>query len=140
MHKVTYLAVFEPVDDGSYAVSFPDLPGCTSWGKTFEEAQREAVDALGLHVYGMEQDSEPLPLPSIPPHIDPDIASGYIVSPVTVFPRVVANEIDNSRVKTTVTIPKWVREVATKNGLNCSRLLEVAILEAANIPRPTHKT
>lgn len=139
MRKVTYLAVFEPAGDGSYAVSFPDLPGCISWGKTFEDAQREAIDALGLHVYGMEQDNESLPIPSVTPEIDSDIAPGYIVSPVTVFPRVVANEIDNSRVKTTVTIPKWVREVATENDLNCSRLLEAAILDAANIPRRTYE-
>lgn len=30
--------VFEPLADGGYVVSCPDLPGCTAHGKTFEEA------------------------------------------------------------------------------------------------------
>lgn len=138
MRKVTYLAVFEPAGGESYAVSFPDLPGCISWGESFEAAQREAADALGLHIYGMEQDNDPLPVPSRTPQIDPDTAAGYLVSPITVLPDLVADEIDNSRVNTNVTIPRWVREIAAEKGLNCSRLLEAAILEAANIKRPAH--
>ena len=50
MRKLTYLAVFEPTEDG-YSVYFPDLPGCISVGSDFEDARRQATDALGLHVY-----------------------------------------------------------------------------------------
>lgn len=28
MLSMTYLAVLEPGEDGSYGISFPDLPGC----------------------------------------------------------------------------------------------------------------
>ena len=136
MRKVTYLAVFEPSSDGSYGVSFPDLPGCISWGKDFDEAQHAAVDALGLHIYGMEKDGEMLPIPSKTPAIDPATAPGYLVGPITVLPELVADELDNRRIKTTVSIPGWVRDLANEKGLNCSRLLEAAILDAANIQRP----
>lgn len=54
MRKVTYLAVFEPSGTG-YGVYFPDLLGCTSYGDTFETAQKEAADALALHIYGLEK-------------------------------------------------------------------------------------
>ena len=45
-------------------------------------------------------------------------------------------EIDNRRVKMNVTIPAWVKELAAEKGLNSSRLLEAAILDAAQVRRP----
>ena len=133
MKKTTYLAVFEPADDG-YSVYFPDLPGCVSFGGDFETAQREASDALGLHLYGMEKDGEPIPVPSKHPMIDPETTEGYLVSPVTAFPGLVRNELDNRRVKTNVTIPAWLKEEAEKRDANYSRLLETALMEYLGIP------
>lgn len=84
--KICYFAVFEPGKDGTYSVYFPDLPGCVSYGETLEEAKRQAVDALTLHVYGMEQDGDPLPAPSVTPEIDPETAPGFVVAPVVIYP------------------------------------------------------
>lgn len=78
MRKLSYLAVFEPSKDG-FGVYFPDLPGCVSFGKTFDDAQCEAVDALGLHLYGMEQDGDAIPEPTQVPTVDPDTAPGYFI-------------------------------------------------------------
>lgn len=64
---------------------FPDLPGCTSYGETLGEAQKNAQDALGLHLYGMEQDGDQIPAPSDTPEVDPETAKGYLVRPVSVF-------------------------------------------------------
>ena len=133
MKKITYLAVFEPSDDG-YSVYFPDLPGCISYGETFEAARQEAADALGLHIYGMEKDGESIPTPSEHPAIDPDTAAGYLVSPVTAFPELVCNELDNRRVKTNVTIPAWLKEEAEKRQANYSHILESALIEYLGIP------
>ena len=77
MRKISYPAVFEPSGDG-YSVYFPDLPGCISYGDSYEEAQREAEDALGLHLYGMEKDGEAIPAPSKKPQVDPDTAPGVL--------------------------------------------------------------
>lgn len=44
MLNLTYLAVSEPGEDGSYSVSFPDLPGCFSYGDNLAEAQRMAEE------------------------------------------------------------------------------------------------
>jgi predicted RNase H-like HicB family nuclease len=51
------------LDDG-YGVVFPDLPGCTSYGGTVEEAYEHAFEALALHVEGMTEDGAALPEPS----------------------------------------------------------------------------
>lgn len=133
MRKLSYLAVFEPGKDG-YGVYFPDLPGCISFGKTFEEAQLEATDALGLHIYGMEKDGESLPEPSKVPEVDPDTAPGFLVSPVSVFPDMVKNELDNKRVKTNTTLPAWLKEAAEQKSVNYSRILETALIDYLDIP------
>ncbi len=133
LQKLTYLGVFEPSGNGAYSVYFPDLPGCASFGQSFSEAQENAQDALGLHLYGLEQDGEKIPAPSAVPKIDPDTADGYLVCPITVFPSLVRDELNNRRVKTNVTIPAWVRELAQEKGLNCSKLLEEAILDTAGV-------
>lgn len=132
MRKLIYLAVFEPSKDG-FGVYFPDLPGCISFGKTFEDAQKQAADALALHLYGMEKDGEKLPKPSKDPVVEPETADGYFVAPVTVFPDMVRNELDNKKVKTNVTLPTWLKEAAEQQGVNYSRILESALIDYLNI-------
>lgn len=140
MRKLTYPAVFEPSGEG-YSVYFPDLPGCISYGESYEEAQREAADALGLHIYGMEKDGDEIPEPSKHPQIDEDTADGYLVSLVTVFPDIVRNELDNRRIKTNVTLPTWLKDAAERQGVNYSRLLEAALLDYLHItPHPNADT
>lgn len=134
MRKVTYIAVLEPSSDG-YGVYFPDLPGCVTFGETVEAAIELAEEALSLHIYGMEKDGDTIPAPSKSPKVDPETEPGYMLSPITIFPDLVAQEMDNRRVKTNVTIPAWVKELAAEKGLNCSRLLETAILDAAHVKR-----
>lgn len=138
LRQITYQGVFEPAGNGAFSVYFPDLPGCTSYGETLSEAQKNAQDALGLHIYGMEQDGDPVPAPSGSVKVDPETAEGYLVCPVTVFPNLVRDELDNRRVKTNVTIPAWVRELAQERGLNCSKLLEEAILDTIGV-RPINR-
>ncbi len=133
MRKVSYPAVFEPNGEG-YSVYFPDLPGCISYGNSYEEAQKEAADALGLHLYGMEKDGESIPAPSKNPKVDEETAPGYLVSLITVFPEIVKNEIDNRRIKTNVTLPTWLKDIAEQQGVNYSRLLETALIDYLQIP------
>lgn len=132
MRKLTYLAVFEPSKDG-FGVYFPDLPGCISFGETFEDAQKQAADALALHIYGMEKDGENLPKPSKSPVVEPETADGYFVAPVTVFPDMIKKELDNKKVKTNVTLPTWLKEAAEQHGVNYSRILETALIDYLNI-------
>lgn len=61
MAKRTYAAMLEPASEGGFGVSFPDLPGCVSFGETLEDAVREAGDALSLHLEGMAEDNQALP-------------------------------------------------------------------------------
>lgn len=56
-------AVFEYGNE-EIGVYFPDLPGCITGGET-EEAFHSAQEAMGLHLFGMEQDGEEIPKASL---------------------------------------------------------------------------
>jgi len=135
MRKLTYFAIFEPTQTG-YSVYFPDLPGCVSCGESFEDAQKQATEALELHIYGMEKDGDEIPMPSKTPQVDPETAAGYIVSPVTVFPDIVKNELDNRAVKTNLTIPAWLKEMAEAEGVNYSKVFQAALMDYLGVSQP----
>ena len=135
MRKLTYLAVFEPTETG-YSVYFPDFPGCISFGENFEVALKQAAEALGLHLYGMEKDGDKIPEPSKTPQVDPETAAEYIISPITVFPDLVRNELDNRAVKTNLTIPAWLKELAEAQGVNYSKIFQTALMDYLGVSQP----
>lgn len=57
-----YLGLIQQ-EEGIYGIIFPDLPGCVSSGRTTDEAYKNGVEALALHLDGMQQDHEPIPVP-----------------------------------------------------------------------------
>lgn len=131
MRKLMYLAVLEPSDDGGFGVYFPDFPGCISYGSNADEAINNAKEALELHVYGMEKDGEKLP-PSVMTINIKDITGMAFL--ITIFPDMVADEMNNRRVKTNVTIPAWLKDIAEKReDVNLSKILELALMDYLDI-------
>lgn len=61
-----YPAILEPAEQGGYGIVFPDFPGCVSAGANAEEATRNALEALLLHIEGMIEEGLALPEPSPP--------------------------------------------------------------------------
>ena len=59
-----YVAIIDQASDGTYGVSFPDLPGCASAGDSLPEALENAREALGLHLHGLEEEGLAVPAPS----------------------------------------------------------------------------
>ena len=45
-----YPAIFNRAIEGGYDVSFPDFPGCVTFGKNFEEAEEKASKVLKLWI------------------------------------------------------------------------------------------
>ena len=134
MRSLTYLAAFESAPDkSSYSVFFPDLPGCISVGATFEETRRQAAEALGLHIYGMEKDGDNLPQPSDVKDIDPEEIESCVVSPITVYPDLFRHEMDNRAVRTNTTIPAWLKELAEANDINYSQVLQTALIDILDV-------
>lgn len=67
-----YLALVHKDRDSAYGVSFPDLPGCISAGRTLEDALHNATEALALHAEGLIEDGEALPHPRTTDEIEAD--------------------------------------------------------------------
>ena len=57
-----YSAVFDPIPKGGYNVSFPDFPGCVTFGGTFEDARAKAREALELWLEEMAAAGEKIPV------------------------------------------------------------------------------
>ena len=59
----TYFAFVHKDEDSAYGIVFPDVPGCFSAGDTFEQAVRNAAEALRLHVETLRDLGRPVPQP-----------------------------------------------------------------------------
>jgi antitoxin HicB len=56
----TYSLAVEPQDDG-YLAYFPALPGCHTSGRTFEEAVKNAEEALAVYIETLTAHGDPVP-------------------------------------------------------------------------------
>jgi predicted RNase H-like HicB family nuclease len=58
-----YLVVVEkgPSSFGAYV---PDLPGCVAAGESKDEVLALIRDAIELHLEGLQEDGQPIPVPS----------------------------------------------------------------------------
>ena len=59
-----YAIVIEKAET-NYSAYVPDLPGCTTTGKTVEETVRNLREAITGHLELMAETSEPIPDPSV---------------------------------------------------------------------------
>ncbi len=48
-------------EDGGYLALFPTLPGCQTWGDTYEDAVRNAEEALAVYVETLIANGDPIP-------------------------------------------------------------------------------
>lgn len=119
-----YPAIFNYEDDG-ISISFPDLPGCFSCADTDEEALYMAKDALGLYMVCAEEDDENLKAPSKLNKISLEKNQRAIL--VEVYMPLFREAVQNSSVKKTLTIPKWINDLAEKNKINFSQVLQTAL-------------
>ena len=112
-------------DDDGISIEFPDLPGCLPCADTEEEAFRNAKEALGLHLYGMEIDGDEIPAPTSVRDLHPD--EGGVIVMVEVFMPPVRDRINQKAVKKTVTIPAWLNREAEAADANFSMILQNAL-------------
>lgn len=124
--RYVFPAVLDFADDG-ISVEFPDLPGAFTDAQTDEEALEMAKDCLALHLYGMEEDGEDIPQPSRPFHIELDGTRTQAVTLVEVWMPPFRNKMSNRSVKKTLTIPKWLDDLAASNKVNYSHVLQEAL-------------
>ena len=60
---IRYLVVLERTER-NYGAHAPDLPGCVATGQTPEETLQRMLEAIEMHVRGIEEDGLPVPEPT----------------------------------------------------------------------------
>lgn len=131
MAKYAYPAIFTPEENGGFSINFPDLDGCYTCGDNMEDAIAMAEDALALILYGYEQDSRQIPVPSqiSAIHTEQGEFINYILCDTLTYRKM----YNNKAVKKTLTIPEWLNESAMASGLNFSQVLQEALMSKINI-------
>jgi len=61
MEPLTYTVELEALEDGGFSVTVPALPGCVTWGTTFDHAVAMAQVAIGLWLEEMQEHGQPIP-------------------------------------------------------------------------------
>lgn len=62
--RTLYIALMRKEPGSSFGVDFPDFPGCIAAGDSAAEAERNAAEALRLHLETMVEDDDEIPVPS----------------------------------------------------------------------------
>ena len=121
MSAFVYPALFHANDDGSYTITYPDLPGCISEGKNLDNAIYMAQDALAQWIAYAVEEKEQLP---------PASRLQDLETKEDEFTNLVRVEVKDGRaVRRTVSIPAWMDDKVTEFGLSLSRILQDALRE-----------
>lgn len=118
-----FIAIVHKETKTDFGVSFPDFPGCITAGKNIDEAKDMAQEALVLHIQGILEDGEQLPVPSRLEEVmnDPDYtnAIAYLVVSIP--------DTKPKTVRVNVTLPeitlKQIDAAAKKRGMSRSAFL-----------------
>lgn len=121
MAEYVYPALFHKNDDNSYTITYPDLPGCISEGKSLENALYMAESALTQWMEYLSDSKQPIP--NSTPMQEIAVEAGEFVNLIRTDVK------DNRAVRRTVSIPKWMDDKVSDAGLSLSRVLQDALKE-----------
>ncbi len=130
--RYSYIAIFSYDDDG-INIEFPDLPGCYPCADKddTESAIKNAREALGLHIWGMERDEEIMPLPTSIQHMV--LEKNQVPVLIEVFMPPIRERINSKFVKKTLSLPAWLAAKADEDGVNCSKIFQNALMDYLGI-------
>lgn len=130
MAKYVYPAIFAK-EGGQYSVRFPDIPNCMTQGEDIQDAVENAKDALCLVLYHMEQRGESVPAATDP--IGLTTSKNEFISLVDCDTIEYEKFYKSRSVKKTLTIPEWLNDIAVRENVNFSNVLQNALMERLNI-------
>ena len=128
--KLIYPAIFTPCKElTGFTVEFPDLPGCVTEGRDLAEAMDMAADAASGWILDEMEDGNNYPGPSdLRSVVGP---SDGIVSLMLLDMESYAERYGSKTIRKNITIPAWLNTYGEKKGLNFSKVLQDALVAAA---------
>ncbi len=137
-----YPAIFYHEQDGGYSVVFPDLHHLSTCGDSLSEAIEMAIDCLAGYLYNAKKYGEaipaPTPLEKVDPHCEEDPDDAYpddaiFVNLVSVDVEAYARDHFEKMVKKTLSIPKWMNDMAVTRKINFSKVLRQALAKELHV-------
>lgn len=125
-----YPAVFTYEPGQEIAVVFPDLDVATS-GVDDHDALLSARELLGIALYGLEEDKEPIPSPTPLSQLKVDENERAVL--VDVYMPSIRLAQKNRSVNRTVTLPAWLNAAALERNVNFSQVLQEALKNQLNL-------
>lgn len=123
MSRIAYPALFHE-ENGSYWVEFPDLQGCLTDGDTIEEAYEHAKETLGFYLDGDDNSyNKPSAIKKVV-----DANPGSLVMFIEYDSLEYAKKYKTKAVKKTLSIPEWLNDLALKQNINFSSVLQEALI------------
>lgn len=124
--RYTYTAVITPKEGKCYA-RVPDIPGCVTTGQNIEDAVNQITDALsGCLVVWEDQE---LSIPSATPQPEIPHKQTDILTLIRVDTIAYRAQTDACAVRKNVSIPAWMAAMAERKGINCSKVLQDALIQ-----------
>ena len=131
MNRLFYPAIFHEAEEGGFWVSFPDIPECMTQGDDMQQAYEMAVEALGLSLSSMEDNGESIPEVSRPQDIQ--IEDGAFLVVVEFDMAEYRRKHCSRAVKKTLSIPEWLNDIAIRQNVNFSQVLQEALMEKVGV-------
>ena len=132
MAKYMYPAIFKKEETG-YFIRFPDFESCYTQGDNMRDGMDMAKDVLCLTLYDMEESGAESPAASDPMSIcAAEDAFMTLVECDTLEYRKIHN---GKAVKKTLSIPAWLNEIAEKEKVNYSAILQQALKDHLHVEK-----
>lgn len=116
-------------EDDQVLVSFVDFDNVFTFGKDFNDAYHMAQDVLYNYIIEL---NENLPNPT-QNYTNINTEKDEIISMVQLDFIEYDKKVSKKIVNTTVTMPQWLKDLAERQGINFSKLLQEKLKEELNI-------
>ena len=118
-------------EDNGFIVRFIDFDDVFTQGQTIMEAVENGEDVLNLMLCDKEENEFVIPKPSSLDTIDtPKDAFVLLIKADTVRYRMM---LDKKTVRKNVSVPSWLNQLALRQNLNFSYLLQKALMKELNL-------
>lgn len=127
MKKYFYPAIFSKEGD-AYNVKFIDFDNIFTYGVGFNDAYYMAQDAL----YNILPDLKELPTPTYD-YMNIKVKKDEFITMVELNTLQHEQKLSSKTVKTTVTMPEWLKKLAESKGINFSKVLQKGLKSELNL-------
>lgn len=125
--KYIFTALISCTGEKTYVARVPDIPGCITTGISLSDAIDQITDAAAVSLVAAED--EGVEIAHASQQSDLKRETGDICTLIRIDTLAYRAATDTRAVRKNVSLPAWMATLADKRGINCSQLLQEALLQ-----------